>query len=246
MAIRLTEDKTSLIKTKLTAVMPQENLEAAVSFFKSHANLENKIDWNKNGLSLATDIQRLMAQTSENRAAQDAEKSKLDDNLLYEDDNFALYAIKSYDEAVFADSAKAFGCSAKWCIGYRDDDQYWRKYTINDGEAFAMLVNKHVIRGFSYKSLSSKDKSGKLAGGKYLSVGSMELQIPVFEKMRNSWFVDAGSATNDYSNHDDFYVGVGTGIRYISPVGLIKFDIGFGVSETSIPFHLHFGIGPDL
>jgi translocation and assembly module TamA len=103
-----------------------------------------------------------------------------------------------------------------------------------------------TIRGFSYKSLSSKDKSGKLAGGKYLSVGSMELQIPVFEKMRNSWFVDAGSATNDYSNHDDFYVGVGTGIRYISPVGLIKFDIGFGVSETSIPFHLHFGIGPDL
>lgn len=102
-----------------------------------------------------------------------------------------------------------------------------------------------TIRGFSYKSLSSKDSSGKLSGGRYLSVGSLELQVPTMQKLRNTLFVDAGSATNDYNN-DDFYVGVGTGIRYVSPVGLIKFDVGFGVSETSIPFHLHFGIGPDL
>ncbi len=101
------------------------------------------------------------------------------------------------------------------------------------------------IRGFGYKVIAQTDGNGALLGGKYLSVGSLEIQLPVMEKLRSNWFFDAGSAANKY-NRDSLYYSVGTGIRYVSPVGLIKFDVGFGISQTSIPFHFHFGIGPDI
>lgn len=101
------------------------------------------------------------------------------------------------------------------------------------------------VRGFAYKSISNRDASGDLAGGRYLTAGTAEIQLPVIENMRWAWFVDAGQATNDYKS-DETIVGAGTGVRYVSPVGLIKFDFGFGVSETHIPFRVHFGIGPDI
>lgn len=102
-----------------------------------------------------------------------------------------------------------------------------------------------TVRGFSYKTISVRDYDGKLKGGRYLTVGSTEIQVPVMDKIRSTLFFDAGTATNQYRS-DEWSYSVGTGIRYVSPIGLIKVDVGFGISETHVPFHLHFGIGPDL
>ena len=78
-----------------------------------------------------------------------------------------------------------------------------------------------------------------------MTTGSMEVQLPVIEDLRSAWFIDAGQATNKYEDKNTV-IGVGTGIRYVSPVGIIKVDFGFGVSEKRIPFRLHFGMGPDI
>ena len=85
-----------------------------------------------------------------------------------------------------------------------------------------------------------------LTGARYLSVGSVELQVPVMNKVRMAVFTDVGTATNDYGDDTDIKVGTGLGVRYISPVGPIRADIGVGVSETHIPIRLHFGLGLDL
>ncbi|MGN1392877.1 MAG: autotransporter assembly complex family protein [Succinivibrionaceae bacterium] len=102
-----------------------------------------------------------------------------------------------------------------------------------------------TVRGFGYNTLSVRDSEGYLAGGRYLTVGSGELQVPTFSDIRQTLFADIGHAYNNF-NKKDFNIGVGTGVRYISPIGLIKFDVAAGISETHIPFHIHFGIGPDL
>ncbi|WP_274967834.1 autotransporter assembly complex protein TamA [Succinimonas amylolytica] len=102
-----------------------------------------------------------------------------------------------------------------------------------------------TIRGFGYKTLSETFSNGTLKGGRYLSVASAEIQIPVIEDLRQTLFIDAGNAPDKFEE-DEVYIGVGTGVRCVTKIGLIKLDLGFGVSETSIPFHLHFGIGPDL
>ena len=100
------------------------------------------------------------------------------------------------------------------------------------------------IRGFGYQTISPVDETGQLTGARYLSVGSFEYAHPVAEKWRLASFVDAGTATNDY--RDPLKVGSGFGVRWISPLGPIRFDLAFGVSETKIPWRLHFGLGAEL
>ena len=102
------------------------------------------------------------------------------------------------------------------------------------------------VRGFGYEKISPKNDDGDLTGARYLSVGSVELQVPVMNKVRMAVFTDVGTATNDYGGDTDIKVGTGLGVRYISPVGPIRADIGVGVSETHIPIRLHFGLGLDL
>lgn len=72
----------------------------------------------------------------------------------------------------------------------------------------------------------------------------MEYAHPVAEKWRLATFVDAGTATNTYS--DPIKVGTGMGVRWLSPLGPIRFDLAFGVSETHVPWRLHFGLGAEL
>ncbi len=102
-----------------------------------------------------------------------------------------------------------------------------------------------TIRGYGYKKLSSKEND-KLIGGRYLSVATIETQFPIIDKVRLATFVDAGGAYNHIHENNDLYVGSGIGARIFTPVGLVRVDFGFGVSETHIPFHFHFGIGPDI
>ena len=102
------------------------------------------------------------------------------------------------------------------------------------------------VHGFGYEKISPKNDDGDLTGARYLSVGSVELQVPVMNKVRMAIFTDVGTATNDYGDDTDIKVGTGLGVRYISPVGPIRADIGVGVSETHIPIRLHFGLGLDL
>lgn len=102
-----------------------------------------------------------------------------------------------------------------------------------------------TVRGFGYKKISDKDDEGYLVGGRYLSVGSVELQVPIVSFARLALFTDAGTATNDY-NQAHINVGSGLGGRFITPIGLVRLDFALGVSEVHPAFHLHFGIGPDL
>ncbi|MGN1357251.1 MAG: autotransporter assembly complex family protein [Succinivibrionaceae bacterium] len=102
------------------------------------------------------------------------------------------------------------------------------------------------IRGFGFEKIAPEDSGGNLLGGRYMSVGSAELQVPVSENLRLATFLDGGVVTNDYRENTDLKMGTGFGIRYLSPVGAIRLDLGFGISEVHMPIKLHFGIGPGL
>ena len=40
--------------------------------------------------------------------------------------------------------------------------------------------------------------------------------------------------------------GVGAGIRFISPIGIVRVDGAFGLTSKNKPFRLHITMGPDL
>ena len=100
------------------------------------------------------------------------------------------------------------------------------------------------IRGFDLQSLGPRDPEGNVIGGKYITVGSIEYEHRIIDKWSVAMFSDFGNAYDDFS--DDFVYSAGAGIRWRTPVGLVRIDLAFGISEDPVPFRLHINIGPDL
>jgi translocation and assembly module TamA len=100
------------------------------------------------------------------------------------------------------------------------------------------------IRGYSYKSIGTKDSSGAVIGGRYLVVGSIELERVVTENWSLASFWDIGTATDDLSL--DFSQGVGAGVRFRLPFGQIRLDLASGITEDGNPFRVHLTVGGDL
>jgi len=103
------------------------------------------------------------------------------------------------------------------------------------------------IRGFDYQALGSEDEDGDVIGGTYLAVGSLELERYFWRDWGAALFVDAGDAwlKGDFSTN----VGAGIGVRWRSPVGVVRVDFGYPiqsevVTDKSVRFHI--SIGPDL
>ncbi|WP_352338129.1 BamA/TamA family outer membrane protein [Psychrobacter sp. 16-MNA-CIBAN-0192] len=100
------------------------------------------------------------------------------------------------------------------------------------------------IRGYDYNSLSPIDK-GYLSGGQILAVGSAEYNYEVKPGLRAAVFSDVGNAY-DKDFKTDTKVGVGVGVRWASPVGVVRVDVAAGVTEDEIPVRLHLFIGSPL
>lgn len=100
------------------------------------------------------------------------------------------------------------------------------------------------IRGYDYESLSPLE-NGYLTGGQILAVGSAEYNYEFRPGFRGALFTDIGNAY-DKDFKTDTKVGVGVGIRWASPVGVVRVDVAAGVTEESIPIRLHFFIGSPL
>ena len=102
-----------------------------------------------------------------------------------------------------------------------------------------------TVRGYSYQSIGSRTDNGKLIGGRYMASGSVEWQRPItIAGNRNDWelatFVDAGTVT-DQLNDSTVFVGVGTGIRWRSPVGPLQADLAYGLETQKVRLHLRLG-----
>lgn len=103
----------------------------------------------------------------------------------------------------------------------------------------------NTVRGYGYQSIGARTDSGKVIGGRYLAVGSVEWQRPiVIQGNTQDWehavFVDAGTV-GDSLNAMYMRVGVGTGIRWRSPVGPVQADIAWGAQEKQLRLHLRLG-----
>ncbi|KAA8735108.1 BamA/TamA family outer membrane protein [Acinetobacter qingfengensis] len=100
------------------------------------------------------------------------------------------------------------------------------------------------IRGYDYKSLSPEEND-LLIGGQALAVGSLEYNYQFKPGWRGAVFADVGNAYDaDFKTPTKY--GVGLGLRWASPVGPIRIDVGAGISEDNIPIRLHVFIGPAL
>jgi outer membrane protein insertion porin family len=85
------------------------------------------------------------------------------------------------------------------------------------------------VRGFSLNRVGPLDASGNPLGGSSLLEGSLELRFPLPDGFSGALFVDFGNVWSTPFTYrlDDLRYAAGPGIRYLTPVGPLRLDIGF-------------------
>ncbi|MGD8218854.1 autotransporter assembly complex protein TamA [Pseudomonas thivervalensis] len=100
------------------------------------------------------------------------------------------------------------------------------------------------VRGYDYQSLSPENAEGDRIGGRYMVAGSLEYQYSIAEKWRVATFVDQGNSFNSLEL-PSLKIGVGVGVRWVSPVGPIRLDLAHAMDDEG-GIRLHFSMGPEL
>ncbi len=102
-----------------------------------------------------------------------------------------------------------------------------------------------TVRGYGYRDIGIKLANGVIGPGRYLAVGSVEWQRPILRgglpsEWEHTLFVDAG-AVDDRPQELRASVGVGTGVRWRSPIGPLQADVAYGVKAKQLRLHLSVG-----
>lgn len=144
---------------------------------------------------------------------------------------------------------------AKWIRGFGRRDRFIARGTLGAMEVddFSELPPElrffaggdRSIRGYGYQAIGPRNESGGVVGGTYLAVASAEWEHYFVRDWGAAAFVDAGDA---FSGSDfDTRIGAGVGVRWRSPVGLVRLDFGVPVGDDEESgVELHLSIGPDL
>jgi translocation and assembly module TamA len=106
------------------------------------------------------------------------------------------------------------------------------------------------VRGYAYQALGTLDEAGNVIGGESLLTGSVEVEYRLLEKWRflEKWgvaaFYDTGNAMKSFSG--SLEQGAGVGLRWVSPIGPIRADAAWALTEPGRPVRFHLTVGPDL
>lgn len=103
-----------------------------------------------------------------------------------------------------------------------------------------------TVRGFRFQSVGPTFPSGRPTGGTAVAAGSLELRQRVYGDFAAVMFVDAGQVnTNGAPFSGGWSVGAGLGVRYHTPIGPIRLDVGVPLNRRAGDdrFGVYIGIG---
>jgi len=98
------------------------------------------------------------------------------------------------------------------------------------------------LRGYGYQEIGPRNGTS-VVGGRNLAVASIEFERMFSARWGGAVFVDSGDAFND---RFEARTGVGLGLRWRSPVGPVRLDLGRGLDRPNSDLRIHLSIGPDL
>jgi translocation and assembly module TamA len=166
-----------------------------------------------------------------------------------------LYGLRVATESLLSQTSFVQGrAEAKWLQQLGDDGRVILRamlggMIVDDFDALPPELRffaggDRSIRGFDYQEIGDLDAKGEVIGGEYQAIGSAEYEHYFLPKWGAAVFVDAGDA---FTKELDVNVGAGIGVRWKSPVGLVRVDVARPlVSEFEHEWRIHIIIGPDL
>jgi translocation and assembly module TamA len=94
------------------------------------------------------------------------------------------------------------------------------------------------IRGYRYNAIGP---------GRNLLTGSFEIQQRIKGNFYLTAFYDVGNVTDENPlDSQHFYQGVGPGLAWLSPVGLLEITAAKAISQPHQPWVIQFSMGPEL
>lgn len=91
------------------------------------------------------------------------------------------------------------------------------------------------VRGFDFQAVGPIDPDGNPTGGRSVIEAALETRMKVTSSIQAAAFVDAGSVSErslwDFAG--DYFVGVGGGARYLSPIGPLRVDFALPLERRS-------------
>lgn len=98
------------------------------------------------------------------------------------------------------------------------------------------------VRGYGFEELFSSDT---ITGGKHQAVASIEYEHQIIPDWSAAVFLDGGNAFNDWDDIGE-KLGTGIGIRWRSPVGLARIDLGIPLDDAEDSFQIYITVGPEF
>ena len=91
----------------------------------------------------------------------------------------------------------------------------------------------HSVRGWGLNQLSPRDPEGRVVGGQSRLEATVELRSRLLPFLGTALFLDAGNVgfgLNAFSI-SELNWAAGAGIRYLSPIGPLRMDVGYRLSD---------------
>ena len=106
-----------------------------------------------------------------------------------------------------------------------------------------------TVRGYREDDLGPRSAIGdnEAGGGRAMLILNAEVRLPIYRWLRGVGFVDVGNVypvVGDIS-FTDLQAGVGAGLRFDTPVGVIRLDLGVPANPRAFDpkWKVHFGLG---
>lgn len=105
------------------------------------------------------------------------------------------------------------------------------------------------VRGYPYQKLGPLAADGNPIGGLGLLEGSLEFRFPIRMPIEGAVFSDFGNVAPEIGSFSwaDTRYTVGVGLRYLTIVGPLRFDVGYELNPPQpvsfVPYQFYFSIG---
>ena len=180
------------------------------------------------------------------------------DDPIYTTDGYRLkFSLQGSVEGLVSQASYLRGlATGKWIKAFAKDYRFLARADLGATWANNVLDlpasrrfyagGDNSIRGWGFDALGPNAPiTNDTVGGRFLAVGSLELERRIYKDWSGVVFTDFGNAFDpDYPL--EYEQSVGAGIHWKTPVGQVRVEVAYAITKDPPGFRLHLILGPDL